>query len=62
MKTLILVFALSTVTLPAFADLELFDGGEHQHHGAPAPVIGVGIPVAFALGGAVLGWKFFKRK
>jgi hypothetical protein len=65
MKTLILVCALCTVAVPAFADFDLFGGdrdGREHHHGAPAPLIGAGIPVAVAVGGALLGWKFFKRK
>jgi len=36
-------------------------GGGHLHP-APAPLIGAGIPSAIAIGGALLGAKFWRRK
>jgi hypothetical protein len=33
-----------------------------RHHGGPAPLIGLGIPVALAAGGVWLGAMYFKRK
>ena len=37
------------------------EGNEH-HHGAPAPLLGLGIPSALAVGGVLLGAKFLKRR
>jgi hypothetical protein len=33
-----------------------------RHKGAPAPLIGLGIPAALAVGGVLLGAKFIKRR
>ncbi len=32
------------------------------HCAAPAPLLGLGIPAAVAVGGALLGARFFKKK
>jgi len=37
-------------------------GGGSGYHGAPAPLIGAGIPVAVAVGGVLLGAKLLRRK
>ena len=41
-------------------------GGVHQraavHCAGPAPLLGLGIPAAVAVGGALLGARFFKKK
>ena len=56
MRTLLifgsLAFVLVMATGPAFA----------VFHPAPAPMIGVGIPVALVVGGALLVAKFVKRR
>jgi hypothetical protein len=36
--------------------------GQGNHRGAPAPLIGAGIPILMAAGGGLLGWKLLKRK
>jgi hypothetical protein len=36
--------------------------GNEKHVGAPAPLLGFGIPSALAIGGVLLGAKFLRRK
>jgi hypothetical protein len=38
------------------------NGGNGQNNPAPAPSIGSGIPAALAVGGVLLGMKFWKRR
>jgi hypothetical protein len=68
MKIALFAIWVCFFALPAFANNQ---GGNNQgqnnqgnqgnHHGAPAPLIGAGIPF-LAAGGSLLGWKLFKRK
>jgi hypothetical protein len=36
--------------------------GQSMHHSAPAPLIGINLPVVVAVGGVLLGIKFLKRR
>jgi hypothetical protein len=66
MKTLTLLLWLCIGVVPAFAG----DQGQNNndqgqnggYHGAPAPVIGFGIPVILAVGGVLLGAKLLRRR
>ena len=72
MKTLILSLGLFLGTVSAFADpAGIPNGGVGQGRGngnidhlqaAPAPLIGLGIPSALAVGGILLGAKFLGRR
>ena len=71
MKILFLSLAILLGAVPVFADPGGMpnggvgqgngEGNEH-HHGAPAPLLGLGIPSALAVGGVLLGAKFLKRR
>jgi hypothetical protein len=37
-------------------------GNGNIFHGAPAPLLGVGIPAALGIGGVLLGAKLLRRK
>jgi hypothetical protein len=39
-----------------------YDNGHQKHMGAPAPLLGLGIPSALAVGGVLLGAKFLRRR
>jgi hypothetical protein len=65
MKAALFAVSLCFCFLPAFADKGGGgdDGGSHgHHHGAPAPVIGAGIPALVAVGGILLGRRLLRRK
>jgi hypothetical protein len=66
MKVLQLTIWLCVGTLPAFADSTvdslLCRVTTCDHRAAPAPLIGLSIPAALAVGGALLGAKFLKRR
>ena len=70
MKAALLAIWICLVALPAFAQNQngqgQNQGGNSQGgggvHGAPAPIIGAGIPVALALGGVWLGRKLLRRR
>jgi hypothetical protein len=57
MKVALFAVWVCLFALPAFAH----PTHPPSHHGAPAPLIGAGIPF-LAAGGTLLGWKLFKRK
>jgi len=56
--------------IPAFADRGDMPHRGHEHHfrnehhtrGAPAPLLGLGIPSALALGGILVGAKLLGRR
>ena len=56
MKTLTLAMWLCFNALPVIAAPTV------STHAAPAPLIGLGLPVALAVGGVVLGAKLLKRR
>jgi hypothetical protein len=60
MKAVLLAIWICLLALPAFAQLD--DLARHRHHGAPAPIIGAGIPAALAIGGVWLGRKLLRRR
>ena len=65
MKAALFAIFLSLSVLPAFAGgnqggNQGGNGGGYQ--GAPAPLLGVGIPAVIAVGGVLLGAKLLKRK
>ena len=68
MKTALLAIWLCIGAVPVFAadhgDGRLSDhaGGIARHRPAPAPLVGLGIPVALAVGGVLLGAKWLNRK
>jgi hypothetical protein len=71
MKTFLLATWLCFSAVPAFADpggvpnggVGNGDGiGNQQHMGAPAPLIGLGIPAALAVAGVLLGAKLLGRR
>ena len=69
MKAALLAIWLCIGAVPVFAadhgDGRLSDhtGGIGGHHRpAPAPLVGLGIPVALAVGGVLLGAKWLNRK
>ena len=40
-----------------------FSWHHHHHHlGAPAPMIGTGIPTVLAVGGVLAGWTLYSRR
>ena len=66
-----LAICLSLAAAPTFADRWNGDGdggvgdrvGDgHEKHGAPAPLIGVGVLPAVAVGGGVLAVKLLRRR
>jgi hypothetical protein len=66
MKTLTLIICLCLGVVPTFADAStstaICPGTLCQHRGAPAPLIGLGAPVALVVGGVLLGAKLLKRR
>jgi hypothetical protein len=59
--SLAIVFVMAA--MPAFADtVGWITTGEETHHGAPAPLIGAGLPVAMIVGGAWIGYRLLKRR
>ena len=68
MKAALLAIWLCIGGAPVFAadhgDGRLSDhtGGTGHHKPAPAPLVGLGIPVVLAVGGALLGAKWLNRK
>ena len=68
MKTLMLVLWLCVGAMPAFAQTAVTNAGRpcpdtaSCYHGAPAPLLGLGIPSALAVGGVLLGAKLFRRR
>ena len=62
MKAALLTIWLCISAVPVFAAGHS-DGNPGDHHKpAPAPLIGLGVPVALAVGGVLLGTKLLKRK
>ena len=67
MKAALLAIYLCIGAAPVFAaehgvgNLSDHTGGVGHHKPAPAPLVGLGIPVALAVGGALLGAKFLNR-
>jgi hypothetical protein len=61
MKAVLLTAWICLGAFPAFAQL-VDDLAAHRHHGAPAPLIGAGIPALVVIGGVLLGRKLLKRK
>jgi hypothetical protein len=68
MRAALLAIWLCIGAMPVFAadhgEGRLSDhaGGIGRHKPAPAPLVGLGIPVVLAVGGALLGTKLLKRK
>jgi len=70
MKVVFLSLWILLGTIPAFADRgdmphrghERDFHSEHHMHGAPAPLLGLGIPSALALGGVLIGAKLLGRR
>lgn len=71
MKILTLILWLSLSAIPAFAQTAATPTAVPTpcsaaagcgYHGAPAPLIGLGIPAALAVGGVLLGAKFLRRR
>jgi hypothetical protein len=70
MKVLFLSFWILFLAAPAFANpggipnggVGQGNGNGNQLHSAPAPLLGLGIPSALAIGGVLLGAKFLRRK
>jgi hypothetical protein len=70
MKILFLSLWILLGAVPVFADpggvpnggVGQGNGEGNEHHGAPAPLLGLGIPSALAVGGVLLGAKFLKRR
>jgi hypothetical protein len=70
MKVLLVSLWILLGALPAFAgggnDQGQNGNGQGQNggglHAAPAPLLGLGIPSALAIGGVLLGAKFLRRK
>jgi len=62
MKTLTLILWLCFNAIPVLAQTTTVSPGPCAHCGAPAPLIGFGVPVALAVGGVLLGAKLLKRK
>jgi hypothetical protein len=68
MKAALLAIWLCIGAVPVFAadhgEGRLSDhaGGIGHHKPAPAPLVGLGIPVVLAVGGALLGAKLLNRK
>jgi len=70
MKSVLVLLWILLGAAPAFADRGGIPNGGvgndrgngNQVHGAPAPLLGLGIPSALAVGGALLGAKLFRRR
>ncbi len=67
MKRLTLIAWLCLSVIPAFAQGNQGGNGQGQnggggYHGAPAPLLGLGIPSAAAVGGVLLGAKLLRRR
>jgi len=66
MKGLTLIIWLCLATVPALAQTATTSAGAPCSacgvHGAPAPLIGLGLPAAFAVGGVLLGAKLLRRR
>ena len=68
MKVLLISIWLCIGAMPAFAQINNYQGqnnnnqGKNGHHGAPAPLIGLGLPAILAVGGALFGVKLLKRR
>ena len=66
MKVAFLSLWILLGTMPAFADRGSIPNGgaghDHGIHGAPAPLLGFGIPSALAVGGALLAAKLLGRR
>jgi len=70
MKVAILSLWILLGTMPAFADRGGIPNGGvgngvgngNQVHGAPAPLLGLGIPSALAVGGVLFGAKLVGRR
>jgi hypothetical protein len=69
MKVAFLSLWILLGTLPAFADhgdIDHYRGNEHyrghEHRGAPAPLLGLGIPSALAVGSVLFGAKLWRRR
>ena len=59
MKAALLAIGFCFSALPAFA--QAIDAARH-YHGAPAPIIGAGIPALLGVGGVWLGRKLLRRR
>jgi hypothetical protein len=59
---ILLMSAWLSIGASAFAQNQNGQGGNGGYHGAPAPLIGAGVPVALAVGGVLLGAKLLKRR
>ena len=68
MKAALLAVWLCIGAVPVFAadhghgNLSDHSGGIGRHKPAPAPLLGLGIPVVLGVGGVLLGAKLLKRK
>jgi len=70
MKVAFLSLLILLGTMPAFADRGGIPNGGvgndvgngNQVHGAPAPLLGLGIPTALAVGGVLFGAKLVGRR
>ena len=64
MKTILLILWLGLSAASAFAqtvvDTSTVDAAK-RYRGAPAPLIGLGIPAALAVGGVLVAAKFLNR-
>ena len=69
MKVLLLSLWILFGAIPVFAAPVNGNGGVgndngngNERHGAPAPLLGLGIPSALAIGGVLVGAKLLKRR
>ena len=66
MKVAFLSLWILLGAVPAFADRGGIPNGgvgnEHHMHRAPAPLLGLGIPAALAVGGVLFGAKLWGRR
>lgn len=64
MKRLIFALWLCVGAIPALAQNSQGQNNNSQgdHHAAPAPLIGAGIPVALAVGGVLAGAGLIRRR
>ena len=70
MKVVLLSLWILLAAAPAFAErggipnggVGNGDGNGHQVHGAPAPLLGLGIRSALAVGGVLFGAKLMGRR
>jgi hypothetical protein len=68
--TLTLIIGIFIVAMPAFANpggvpnggVGNGNGNGNVKHAAPAPLLGLGIPSALALGGVMLGANLLRRR